>query len=376
MIEVLHVITGLGAGGAERQLAMLCQNSDPARIRHQVVSLTGPGIWGARLARAGIPVRCLDLPRGKVSLLAPLRLAAIVRAARPAILQSWLYHADLLGTLAAPLAGRPKLIWSIRCSDMRLELYSPLTRLVVRLLARLSRRPTAVAVNSIAGRRVHEALGYRPRLWRLVPNGIDTDLFRPDETARGSVRAELGLEPDALLVGHFSRHDPMKDHPTGLAAFAEVASRAWLLLAGETTGPDNQALTREIAAAGLDAARVKRLGLRQDMPRLTAALDVALSSSAFGEGFPNILAEAMASGVPCVATRSGDAEMLLGGLAPLAVPGDAAALAAGLESLIALAPAERQALGARLRQRAEEFSIARMVAAYSDLYDEVLGSRA
>jgi glycosyltransferase involved in cell wall biosynthesis len=375
MIEILHVITGLDAGGAERQLAMLCQNTDPTRIRHRVVSMTGSGVWGEKLRQSGIDVRSLNLPRGSVRPLAIWRLAALIRDVQPAIVESWLYHADLLAFLALQIAQGPKLLWTIRCSDMNLRGHSTLAAWVVRLLARVSRCPAAVIANSQQGRDAHHALGYRPKEWRIIPNGIDAEVFHPDLAARDSVRAELGLESDAVLVGNFSRHDPMKDHPTGLAAFKTIAENAWLVLAGSGTGPENPVLTKEILNAGLDRSRVKRLGPRPDIPRLTAALDVALSSSAFGEGFSNVLAEAMACGIPCVATRTGDTEMLMNGMVPLAAPGDSARLAAGLTRMIGLDANQRADLANRLRRRAEDFSIARMVAAYSDLYRDIVGLR-
>ena len=373
--RIVHVITGLGAGGAERQLAALATRSDPARIRHVIVSLLDEGVWGARLREAGVELHTLGLRRKWMAPLALARLARLARAGRADIVQTWLYHADLLGLVAGALTGRP-VIWTLRGSHLRLDIYGLETRLLVRLLTGLSGCPRAIVANAEAGESWHRAIGYHARRWEVISNGIDTDAFRPDPAARASVRQELGLPADALLIGNMSRHDPMKDHPTLFAAFRNLAGRAWLLLAGDGTGPHNPVLARQIAAAGIDPVRVQRLGRRADVPRLLAALDVAALSSAFGEGFPNVVAEGMACGIPTVATDIGDAGRIVGDCGVVTPVADAPALAAGINRLLDLEAAAKTDLARRSRARiVQQFSIPAMVAAYTRLYDEILTQR-
>src|SRR5580700_3196694 len=178
MITILHLITGLEVGGAERMLAHIASCSDRHRFRSVVVSMTGPGRMGPLIEAEGITVRSLGLRRGAPDPRGILRLLRTLREFRPDILQTWLYHADLLGVIAKQLGPTTRLVWNGRCTEM--EGTAGLTR----LLAWCSAIPDAVIVNSHAGQRYHETLGYRPLCWALIPNGFDTQRFRPDAAAR------------------------------------------------------------------------------------------------------------------------------------------------------------------------------------------------
>ncbi|MBF0625950.1 MAG: glycosyltransferase, partial [Magnetococcales bacterium] len=192
MIRVTHLITGLGVGGAERMLFRLLAATDRARFDHRVISLTGEGPMGRRIrAELGWPVQALGMAPGRPDPRVLPGLIRLLRASRPDLLQTWLYHADLLGLVAGRLARVPRIVWSLRCSTMqsggwRLEA-------VKWLLARLSRWPDAVLANSQAGLEHHRGLGYAPRRWQVIPNGFDLDRLRRDPTARGRLLAELGL---------------------------------------------------------------------------------------------------------------------------------------------------------------------------------------
>lgn len=344
---VAHVITGLGPGGAQRVLTQLVTAS-AADERHVVISLMDEGLWGAEIRGAGVPVHCLGMRRGTPSLGALIRLARLLRSEAPAAVMSWLYHADLYATLAMPLAGLPhrRLVWNLRCSDMNFAHYSRATALTVRLLARLSRRPAAITVNSRSGQHQHAALGYRPDEWRYVANGFDLDAFRPDEDERQTVRRELGLAADDRAIAVVARVDPMKDHASFLAAGAELAEARddlRLVLIGEGT-PD---LPVPPALSG----RVLALGERRDVARLLRGLDLLVMSSAYGEGFPNVVGEAMASGVPAVVSDVGDAAELVGETGLVVAPRDPAALAGAIALLLDEGPNARAARAAAARER-------------------------
>jgi glycosyltransferase involved in cell wall biosynthesis len=272
-----------------------------------------------------------------------------------------------LGLIANRLGYAPRLAWNIRCSDM---IGSSVVRAI---LSRFSARPEMVIINSLAGRRFHERIGYHPRRWEYIPNGYDTQLMRPDETARSRLRAALGIDASAIVIGMPARYHPMKDHAGFLAAARQAAARPDIVfvLLGTGIEPGNPDLVRAIEAQGL-MPRLRLLGERADMSAVYPALDIATLSSAFGEGFPNVLAEAMACGVPCVATDSGDSAEILGECGVIVPPRDPPALAEGWQRMIALGPDGRRALGARARARiVENYDLDRVVPRFETLSSEI-----
>jgi glycosyltransferase involved in cell wall biosynthesis len=374
MMRIVHLITGLNVGGAERSLAGLLHASDHRRFSHLVISMIRPGPVADDLARAGIEVRSLEMNRGRPSLRGAARLVTMLRRLRPQLLHCWMYHANLLGVLAGRAAGVPRIIWGIRCSDRDFASGSALTRWVVVLGGLFSSFVDLITVNSEAGRRVHENWGYSGSRMTVIHNGVDLDRFKPDEAARRSVRAELGLSPDAPLVGLIARYHPMKDHSTFLHAGRLLLGRdrrIHFLLCGNDVTPHNPGLAKRTAEQGL-TGHVHLLGVRDDVARLTAALDVATSCSVFGEGFSNAVAEAMACGVPSVATPVGDSAEIVGDTGRLVRCGDPDALAAAWQSILNLGNAERREMACRCRQRIEHrFAMQRTVAAYEALYDRL-----
>jgi len=356
---VLHVIAGLGVGGAERVLAALVAAPRAEPHPQTVVDLLRAGALAPEIRAAGVSVHEIGLSGPWGVPRAVGKLARLIRALRPAAVQTWMYYADLIGLWALERSGRrdaTRLYWGIRCSDMDQSRYGRALRWTIAACARRARRPDAVIANSYAGRAAHLRLGYVPRAFGVIPNGVDTRMFRPDADARRRIRAELGIGDDTLAVIHAARVDPMKDH-AALVAVAEVRPDIVFIAAGKGTdalgAPDN----------------LRRLGVRADMPALYAAADIVMSTSAFGEGFANVLAEGMAAGLPAVATDVGDARLILGATGIVTPARDPLALAAALERFAAAAPAERLALGAAARQRIEErFSLARCVAAFDALH--------
>lgn len=358
-------------GGAERTLYNLLKHSSSGRLRHHVVSMTPDGYMGERIRRLGTPVDQLQMRRGTPSPRGFIDAVRWLRRTRPDVVQTWMYHADLLGALLAPWALSPPVVWNIRASKMTSAGRRRSTPAVIRLCARLSQRPEAVVVNSAAGQQDHLRLGYRPRRWVLIRNGVDSDEFRPDAQARQALRAELGVAEDEILIGLIARLDPKKDHECFLQAaqqFTHMGGMARFVLCGKGT---TDADPRLIAMLGpLEVkSRIHLLGSRRDVSRVTAALDVATLSSAYGEGFPNVVAEAMACEVPCVVTDVGDAALVVGEAGLVVPPGDAAAMARGWHRLVSMRLDERRALGRAGRQRVmDEYSLSKMVAEYEDLY--------
>jgi glycosyltransferase involved in cell wall biosynthesis len=360
--KLLFVTTDLAVGGAEAALTRLV--TAPARLADEIVvaSLLPAQAYAARLRDAGI--RVIEFNFGtKFGAVADLiGLARLIRAERPDVVQGWMYHGDLAALLALRMSGRRKqtrLIWGIRCSQLDFSRYRPAIRFVVRACALLSYQPDVITANSAAGMKAHLDLGYKPRRSEIIANGVDLNEFKPDPRARAEMRARLGIDGDATVVAHVARVDPMKDHATFVTAMTALH--------------DVRAL---IVGAGTERLKVPenvlRLGNRDNVPALFAGADFVVSSSAFGEGFPNVIAEGMACGLPPVATDVGDARAIIGDTGIVVPPHDPAALAAAIRTLAA-EPRERRAeRGRKARERiAERYPLERAVARFAALYETV-----
>jgi glycosyltransferase involved in cell wall biosynthesis len=377
-MRVVHVITGLTTGGAETMLFRLLA-SRSGQVQARVVVLSDVGPLAARIEALGVPVCRLGMRRGRPSARALAGLVQALAADRPDLVQTWLYHADLLGGLAARLAGGLPVAWNLRHSDLDRAGTRRTTRWTMRACARLSHwLPARIVCCSEATRRVHAALGYAAGRMEVIPNGFDLAEWRPRPEARAALRQGLGWPADAFCVGLVARLDPQKDHPTFFEAAARLAARrpgVRFVLCGDGIVPDHPALAGLLRAAGLDG-RVRLLGARADVADITAGLDVAASASAWGEGFPNVLGEAMASGVPCVATDVGDARLIVGDTGRIVPPRDPEALAAAWMELHDLGEGRRRALGALARRRvSERFALPDVVRRYERLYTELGGRR-
>lgn len=344
-------------------------------FQHHVISLSSVGEIGSTLVKAGMPVESLGLRAG-ISGIGPgvLGLARHLRQLQPDVVQTWMYHADLLGGLAARMAGVKVIAWNIRNSDLSPARTKASTRAVVRGCALLSRwLPNRIVCCSEVARGIHERLGYDSSKFTIIPNGFDLLRFKPDQSARWAVRDELGLVDDAPLVGLIARYDPQKNH-TGLL---EAAARLHcfcpgvnFMLVGQGVDRCNDTLVDEIRRLELDKV-THLLGLRADIPRLMAALDV-LASSSHGEAFPNVLGEAMACGIPCVVTDVGDSAAIVGDTGRVVPPSDMSGLAAALAELLALPSTERRYLGQKCRKRvAENYDLCLVAASYGNLYEKM-----
>lgn len=370
---VLHVVTGLADGGAEASLDRLCR-ADEAH-RHHVVSLMDDGRYGAPLRRAGVTVTSLGMPRGRLRLHGVLELLRLLRRERPFVVQTWMYHADLIGGLTARAAGLRNVLWNIRHSDLDAQATRASTRLVARICAALSGRvPRRVICCAEAARLAHVALGYRSERLIVIPNGYDLSALAPDGAAGRSFRASLGISEETPLIGMVARLAAEKDHPNLLAALAAVRREGvsfHAVLIGRDMEQANAALSRMIAEHQLEDV-VTPLGPRTDIPAVMSGLNLHVLASQ-SEGFPNVIGEAMACGTPCVTTDVGDAARIVGNTGWVAPPRDPGALAqAIIDALRELEDAGRwTARKTAARARIEEhFSLERMVKAYEDVWME------
>lgn len=373
-MKVLHVTTGLETGGAETLLFQLVSHTDWERSHSSVLSLTDEGpMLGRKIRDAGVPLECLGFPRGLPHPGMIAKLGRRIRQIRPDVVQTWMYHADLVTALAmAPMRRRP-LVWGIHSASVDPTRLKRQTLWVIRACARLSRRlPSQIVCCSEAARVSHIGFGYAPGKMRVIPNGVGTDEFVPCAEARGQFRRELGLPPDTPLIGLIARLDPQKDHETFFRAAGRLRQArpdAHFVLCGGGITADNAQLRAWAEAAGV-AERTHLLGLRGDVPTVTAALDIATCCST-SESFGLTLGEAMACGVPCVTTALDGPLALVGDLGRVVPVGDAEALADAWQEMLYLTANQRRQWAARARRRIEdEFSLQRMVRGYESLYRE------
>ena len=304
-------------------------------------------------------------------------MIGMLRCVRPDVLHCWMYHACFMGAAASRMARTPSLVWGLRAAHAELGDYSLMTRRVIRMCARMSSWPQAIVVNSETARDAHAQLHYNTDRMKVIANGIDTRQFSPDLDARRAVRQELGLRDDDVLVGMFSRFDPMKDHATFFRA-AAIVHRTWpsvrFLLAGMRVSQNNLELWRMVCDNGLQEATIL-LGQRRDLPHLNAAVDVACLSS-WTESFPNVVVEAMSSAVPCIVTDAGDSASIVGDTGRVVPVRDPKSLAGAMNELIGMDFTNRSELGQRARLRVLEcFALERAVREYETLYEDCAASR-
>lgn len=378
-ISVLFLINSLGNGGAEAMLYRVISNLDRRRFRPQAVALIDvhTTYMADKIRALGIPVRSLGMRPGKPNPMSLLQLTRWLRQDPPDIIQTWQYYADLAGGLAARLAGDIPVVWGIRHSDLSTEGNKRILLLTAKICARLSRWfPDRIVCCSEASHQVHTALGYAPEKMVVIPNGYDIESFKPDPVARELVRKELQIPQESPVIGLVARFHILKDHRNFVRA-ASLLHRdrpdVHFVLCGYGVTWENRELVTWIEEAGV-RSRCHLLGLRDDIPKLTAAVDIACLSSS-GEAFPNVVSEAMSCSVPCVVTDVGDAALIVGETGLVVPPKNPAALAEAWREMLDLGPEGRSRLGMAARERVKEkYSLSQIVNRYQDLYEELHSS--
>lgn len=370
--RILHIITGLSDGGAEAVLYRLITKS-PERT-HIVVSLMDMGKYGPLLQYAGISVHCLDMKPGQPSIKQFFKLVSLIRREHPDMVQTWMYHADLLGGIAGKVAGVRRIFWGIHHSTLERGKAKKSTIAIARLCAVLSWFiPEKIICCAKKSLEVHSDIGYSRNKLLVIPNGYDLSKFMVDEQSGSQVRASLGISPETFLLGKVGRYDPFKDHDNLLSALYELQLSGVdfkCLLVGRGLTGENRELVARVNELGL-TDKVILAGQRTDIPAVMNALDLHVLSSS-SEGFPNVLAEAMACGTPAISTDVGDAGEIVGDSALLCSPRNSKALS---ELMLAMHAEwlEQPDDWAERRSRCvahikKNFSIERMVTAYEQCW--------
>lgn len=375
MLRILFLMRSLEIGGAERQVVELVKKMDHSRFDILVVTFYDGG--PLRPLLENLPgVRVVSLGKtGRWDLISFFwKLLGIVRAYRPDLIQSYLDVPNSFNVLAGKLLGI-KSVLGASASFVDFSRYDWTHTLVYKTGAFLSHFADKTIANSKAGEKYNVEHGYAAKKMSVIPNGIDTHTFRPDQSAGNRLRTQWGIGETEIVVGIVGRIDPMKDHSTFLRAAALVAQQ---FPAGRFVcigrGPQAyQAEMKALAASLLNDGKVFWISNCEDkdIPAAYNAFDVLVSSS-YGEGLPVVLGEAMASGTPCVVTNVGDSAFAVGDTGLVVPPQNPATLAEAIGKILEMSASEREALGQKARQRVlDYFSIEKMASAYEAVFENL-----
>lgn len=375
-LKVCHVITGLGDGGAEAVLFRLCTHS--SRVENVVISLMGDGKYGKLLRERGISVYCLDLPKGKIRLGSIIQLYILFRNIKPDLVQTWMYHADLIGGVVAKLSGIRAVVWGVHNTLLKKERQFFATRIVATICSYLSSWvPARIVYCANRSAEFHQLLGYSKEKTIVIPNGYDLVLFNKNTDARHRFRNELAVHSGAFLLGMVARVDPQKDH-INLFRSLQILKLENLdfrcVLAGSSISWNNLNLVDQIRSFGIED-RIILVGQRADIPQVMNGLDLHVLSSK-SEAFPNVVAEAMACGVPCVATDVGDASKILGETGWVVRPSDPVALSSAIKLAINEWAGKKTEWKIRQEEARniikENYSVERMFSSYESVWLETI----
>jgi len=347
--------------------------------RHVVLSLLPRGQLAGEFEALDVSVLYAGLSPKRLELAKLLKIRRILRDLYPDVINTWLYHANLIGSIAGTLAGRTPIVWGIHHSLNERATLKPSTWRLIRWLARLSAIvPAQIIYCSKSALETHARNGFSRRRMRIIPNGVDPVAFRPDASAHGALVRELNIPGDAPLIGMLARYHPAKDHANFLSAAGMLLNGrpdVHFALAGQGMVTSNELLQSQIQTAKVQH-RVHLLGVRHDVARILAAMQIVTLSSYEGEALPMSLCEAMACGVPCVGTRVGDVGALLGDAGVIVEPGRPDKLAVGWRQILDLPERHYRQLAARARERViEHYNIHQAVEAYRQVYRSCAGSR-
>ena len=368
-MKIVHIINGLGDGGAEKTLFKICKYD--LDNKHIVISLKHPEKYFFLLKNLGIQV--LSLNANFFSIHKFFYLIKLLKMLKPDIVQTWLVHSDLIGSIAARLAGIKKIIWNIRYSNFEIGKAKSITIFMIKLLSKLSFLiPKSIVIVSKKAKKIYEIEGYDSKKLKFIPNGYNLSILKINKIKKIRFKKELNVKKNIPLIGNVARYDPKKDHSNLLNALSILRSKKiifFCILVGSNINKTNQRLVSEIKKLKL-SKYVKLLGKKDNVLEIMNGLDLYVQSSSYGEGFPNVIAESMACGTPCVMTDVGDAAYIVGKTGFVVPPNNSIKLAKAIEKAINELSTKKwnyRINKARTRIQ-EKFDITKMIRSYNKLW--------
>jgi glycosyltransferase involved in cell wall biosynthesis len=364
-LKILFLARQLNIGGAERQLVILA-NELASRGHDVVIASYYPGGALSEKLDSG-RVRLISLgKRSRWDLFSLyVKVWRVVKQERPDVLHGWMHTQNIVATSIQVFFPKIKLFWCIRSSDLEM-VQDVVERFEVWLQSRLSGVPDCVVVNSMAGLEHGVTSGIPREKMLFIPNGIDTNVFYPDESEGKRVRVDWGISESAKIIGKIARFDPIKNHPAFLKAAARIAAErpdVYFVCVGHGREAYVRELKEMTKSLGLED-RLQWIEARPDVRAVYNAIDVFCSAS-YSEGFPNVIGEAMACGRHCVVTDVGDSKLVVGSTGISVPSNDVDALTDGLREKIA----SHDRMNLRARQRIlENFTVAHL----GDLTEQAL----
>lgn len=369
---ILHIITSLADGGAEAVLFRFC-SVDMAE-KHIIISLIDEGKYGPLLRQAGFEVYVLNLRPNRISFSGIYKLYHLIKEKKPDVVQTWMYHADLMGGIVSRVAGIKNVIWGVHNTILVRGESKFSTIFIARLNALLSGIvPRKIVYCAQKSRDVQEAIGYKRSKGKVVPNGYKINDFTPNKRFETSIRQPLDLSDDTFIIGHVGRFDPLKDHKNLIEAIANLPKKGVkfkVVLIGSNLDSNNETLTGWIEKHQLEEF-FNLQGPRNDIPAVMNGIDLFLLSS-YAEAFPNVLNEAMACGTPCVSTDVGDASLIVGDTGWIVPPKDPKSMANAIMQAIEEKHTNTESWQARkvaCRDRiVDNYSIDKMISSYKNVW--------
>ena len=372
-MKIVHIITGLRDGGAEKTLYKICRYDN--QNEHSVISLQKGGKYFPLLKNLGVKVYCVNM--SFFSIFKIFNIINLLRFLKPDLVQTWLVHGDFIGSIAARLSGIKNIVWNVRYSNFELGKTKLITIVLIKTLAKLSFFiPKLIVVVSKSAKKTCNELGYYKKKLRLITNGYNLLTLKPNRYHKPYIKKKFKIKNKIPLIGTVARFDPKQDHVNLLKALSVVKAKNidfFCVLVGSGMNKFNKKLVSEISKLGL-TNYVKLLDTTHNIPRTMNDLDIHIQSSSYGEGFPNVVAEAMACGTPCVVTNVGDAAYIVGKTGWVVPPKNSIKLAKAIEIAISEVKTvnwKKRCNQARLRIK-KNFDIKKMIKSFNKIWVSVL----
>ncbi len=371
-MKIIHIITSLGDGGAENTLYKICKYD--IFNEHVVISLKKSGKYFSLLNKLGVKVYCLNLKF--YSFHKFFILLNILQHLKPDIVQTWLVHADLIGGIAAKLVGVKRIIWNIRYSNFKIRKVKKLTIILLKFLSILSFWiPQLIIIVSKNAKKIFKEKGYDVKKLKFIPNGYDLSILKPDKVQKKNFCKKIKVKKYIPIIGNVARYDPKKDHSNLIRALSIIRSKKISFvcyLFGSNINKKNTELVSEIESLHL-SKYIKLSNQNNNISEVMNGLDIYIQSSSYGEGFPNVVAEAMACGTPSIVTNVGDASFIVGKTGWVVPPNNPKKLATAIEKALfefGTKKWKKRSIKARLRIQ-KNFQISKMLKSYNKLWYQV-----